>query len=142
MLIVVTVPILISMFVVLGAMGMFGVHFNLESIVIFSLTFAIAANNIFYFLTKLNGELIKGRSYIVVLESTYISTGKTIVLSTLVLLTGFSSLLFLNIGGVFNIWLLTFIGFICSLILSLTVLPILLFLFNQKSAITDNQKHN
>jgi predicted RND superfamily exporter protein len=73
------------------------------------------------------------------LRETYISTGKAIIITSIVLSGGFLTLTFSSFLGTFYIGLLTGLTMVFAVITDLTLLPVLLYYFttNEKKKITN-----
>jgi predicted RND superfamily exporter protein len=115
-----------------AAMGILKINLKADTSVIFAIAFGIAVDDTIHFLSSVRMELNKGLSLPYAVKRTYLSTGKAIVITALVLLTGFLTLLSSRFGGAFYIGLLISICLSCAVILDLTILPILLLLFYKR----------
>jgi predicted RND superfamily exporter protein len=71
-------------------------------------------------------ELSKGRTWLYALKRTFIDTGKAIILTTLVLVSGFSVLIFSQFGVTYYSGLLISMSLVFALAADLLLLPILL----------------
>ncbi len=142
MVFIVLIPNLIPLLIMGAAMGILGINLKADTSVIFAIAFGIAVDDTIHFLSSVRIELDKGRSLPYAIKRTYLSTGKAIIITTLVLLTGFLTLLTSSFGGAFYIGLLISICLSFAMLLDLTMLPVLLLLFykkkgNQASVKTD-----
>jgi predicted RND superfamily exporter protein len=122
-----------------AAMGLLGINLKADTSVIFAIAFGIAVDDTIHFISRLRLELSKGSSLPYAVKRTYLSTGKAIIITTLVLLSGFTTLLSSSFGGTFYIGLLISICLLMALIMELTVTPLLLLLFF-KHAVPSNKK--
>lgn len=120
------VPNLIPLVFIAGIMGFFGIEFKLTTAIIFTIAFGICVDDTIHFLSKFNLELKKGKSLIYALKNTYVSTGKAIILTSLILCSGFLMLIFSDFNGTFYTGLLITISLFFAVIADLTILPILL----------------
>ena len=93
---------------------------------IFTIAFGIAVDDTIHFLGKFKHELLKGKDKIYALKRTYLTTGKAMILTTLILCSGFLLLIFSSFLGTFYLGLLLCITLFVALIADLTILPILL----------------
>ena len=130
--IIVMIPNVIPLIVMGGVMGYMGVNLKSDTSVIFAIAFAIAVDDTIHFLSRIKLELSRGLSMPYAVKRTYLSTGKAIVITALVLITGFGTLLSSSFGGAFYIGLLISICLAIAVIMDLTVLPILLLIFSKK----------
>lgn len=128
-LIISILPNLIPLVLVAGIMGYFGIALKTSTAIIFTIAFGIAVDDTIHFLGKFKTELNKGRSKIYALKRSYITTGKAMILTTLILCAGFLLLLLSSFLGTFYMGLLLCLTLFFALILDLTLLPVLLLLF-------------
>src|SRR5678809_22194 len=76
----------------------------------------IAVDDTIHFMSRLRFELLKGLSLPYAVKRTYISTGKAIIITGMVLLSGFMTLLSSSFGGTFYVGLLISLCLFLSLI--------------------------
>jgi predicted RND superfamily exporter protein len=126
------IPNILPILLIAGIMGFLGINLKLSTAIIFTIAFGIVVDDSIHFLSKLNLELNKGHSYFIALRRTYLSGGKAITLTTLILAGGFFALMFSSFSGVHYIGLLIFITLIIALILDLTLLPALISLLRYR----------
>jgi predicted RND superfamily exporter protein len=74
-------------------------------------------------------ELNKGKNVLYALKRTYLSTGRAIVLTTLILCSGFLLLMFSDFLGTYYIGLLISLTLFFALAADMIVLPVLIILF-------------
>jgi predicted RND superfamily exporter protein len=120
------IPNVIPLAIIGGLMGFMGTTINMSTSIIFTIAFGIAVDDTIHFLSKFKIETTKGKSLIYSLKRTYISTGKAIILTTLILCGGFISLVFSDFKSTFLIG--TYVGLILfiAVITDLLLLPVLL----------------
>lgn len=120
------IPNVIPLAFIGGLMGFLGTSINMSSSIIFTIAFGIAVDDTIHFLSKFRIEQHKGKSLIYSLKRTYLSTGKAIVLTTLILCGGFVSLIFSDFKSTFLIG--SYVGLILfvAVITDLLLLPVLL----------------
>ena len=129
MVLITLLPNIIPLLMVAGIMGAMGVTLKLTTSVIFTVAFGIAVDDTIHFISKLRLELAKGKSTLYAIKRTYFSTGKAIVITTLILISGFMTLLMSAFGGTFYIGLYVGLTLLFALIVDLTLLPVLVLLF-------------
>ena len=129
MILITLIPNIIPLLLVAGIMGLFGITLKLTTSVIFTVAFGIAVDDTIHFISKLRMELAKGKSKIYAIKRTYFSTGKAIIITTLILISGFLTLLLSAFGGTYYIGLFVGLTLVFALIIDLTLLPILVLLF-------------
>jgi predicted RND superfamily exporter protein len=123
------IPNLIPLLVLSGIMGLVGIDLKISTAIIFTIAFGIAVDDTIHFLGKFKFELQKGKSKLYALKRTYITTGKAMILTTLILCCGFAMLIFSSFMGTFIMGLMITVTLLSALILDLTVLPILILIF-------------
>ena len=108
-------PILLSWLIVLGAMAMFGVRFNLINIIISTFIFGIGVD---YSIFIMNG-LISGKT-----SSNVLAYHKTaIFFSAFILIVTVASMLFANHPAIKSVGFATLVGMISAVVLSYVVQP-------------------
>lgn len=118
----------IPLLVVAGIMGFFGIELKTSTAIIFTISFGIAVDDTIHFLGKFKYELMKGRTKLYALKRSYLTTGKAMILTTLILCAGFLLLIFSSFLGTFYLGVLLCITLFVALIADITLLPILLLL--------------
>lgn len=128
MILIALVVNIIPLVLVAGIMGALGITLKLTTSVIFTVAFGIAVDDTIHFISKLRIELAKGKSKLYAIKRSYFSTGKAIVITTLILVGGFMTLLLSSFGGTFYIGLFVGLTLLFALIVDLTLLPILILM--------------
>lgn len=126
-------PNVLPLVVIAAVMGFFGIHLKVSTSIIFTIAFGIAVDDTIHFLSKYRVQLSKGRSWQYALKRTYISTGKAIVVTTLILCAGFVTLIFSEFLGTFYIGLLISLTLLFAVIADLILLPVLIVLIQPKA---------
>ena len=129
---IILIPNVIPLFIMGAMMGLLNINLKADTSVIFAIAFGIAVDDTIHFLSRLRLEMSKGLSLQYAVKRTYLSTGKAIIVTTLVLLSGFLTLLSSSFGGAFYIGLLISLCLFSALLMELTITPILLLLFYKK----------
>ncbi len=129
MILITLIPNVIPLLLVAGIMGALGITLKLSSSVIFTVAFGIAVDDTIHFISKLKMELAKGKSKLYAIKRTYFSTGKAIIITTLILISGFLTLLWSSFGGTYYIGLFVGLTLLFALIIDLTLLPVFILLF-------------
>jgi predicted RND superfamily exporter protein len=120
------IPNVIPLIIIAGIMGFFGIQFKVTTAIIFTIAFGICVDDTIHFLSKFNHEMRKGKGKLYALKRTYLATGKAIILTSLILCSGFLMLIFSNFSGTFYTGVLITIALLFAVIADLTILPILL----------------
>jgi predicted RND superfamily exporter protein len=112
-----------------AVMGALGIYLKADTAIIFAVSFGIAVDDSIHFINRFRLERHKGRDIKAAVRATFLSTGKAMTITTIILLAGFTALMFSNFGGAFYIGLLVSLCLVFALIVDLTLLPALLQLF-------------
>lgn len=123
------IPNVIPLLMIGAIMGYFGIDLKLSTSIVFTIAFGIAVDDTIHFLSKYRIELKKGSSKMLALKHTFESTGKAIVLTTIVLSGGFLTLCVSDYLGSFYIGFLVSLTLLFALLSDLILLPVLLILF-------------
>jgi uncharacterized protein len=118
----------LPLFIISGLMLMMGFDIKTSTALIFTLAFGIAVDDTIHMLSKLKIELKKGSSVIVALRRSYLSTGKAIIVTSLILCGGFLTLILSDFTSVYTMGLLISITLFIAVILDLTLLPVLILM--------------
>lgn len=129
MLIISIIPNIIPLIMVAGIMGYTGINLKTSTAIIFTIAFGIAVDDTIHLLGKFKFELMKGRGKIYALKRSYLTTGKAMILTTLILCSGFLLLMISSFLGTFYMGMLLSLTLLFALVLDLTLLPVLLLLF-------------
>ncbi|MEX2597872.1 MAG: MMPL family transporter [Salibacteraceae bacterium] len=128
------VPNIIPLLTVAGVMGFFGIDLKVATSVIFGIAFGIAVDDSIHYLSKFRLEKGKNRSDIWALRRTSISTGKAILLTSLILCAGFATLIASDFTSTFYVGLLVSITLFTAVLADLFLLPALIYLFKKRGA--------
>lgn len=129
MVIISIIPNIIPLIIIAGIMGFFEINLKITTAMVFTISFGIAVDDTIHFLSKFKLEINKGKSVLYALKRTYISTGKAILLTSLILISGFLLLLMSNFLGTFYLGLMICITLVVAILADFYVLPILLIYF-------------
>ena len=112
-------PMFVSWYVVLGAMAIFGIKFNLINIIISSFIFGVGVDYSIFIM----GGLIAGSNN----KGLLLHHKTAVFLSAVVLIISISSMIFATHPAMSSIGVVTLIGMACTLMLTYTLQP---FVFN------------
>jgi hypothetical protein len=132
MAIITLIPNILPLLVIGGVMGALGFDLKVSTSIIFGIAFGIAVDDSIHYLSKYKLELNKGRSSIWALRRTSISTGKAIILTSIILSAGFITLATSDFTSTFYVGLLISITLLVAVIADLFVLPVLIYRFSKK----------
>ena len=137
MVVISVIPNIIPLVIIAGVMGFFGINLKITTAMVFTITFGIAVDDTIHFLSKFKIELNKGKSVIYALKRTYISTGKAIVLTSIILISGFLLLLMSDFLGTYYLGLMICITLFVAILADFYVLPLLLIYFYKAKSKSD-----
>jgi len=126
------IPNIFPLLVAGAAMGFLGIELKAVTSVIFAVSFGIAVDDTIHFLTRYQLERKKGQDIDKALRNTFLKSGKAMLLTTLILLTGFLSLIFSEFNGSFYIGLLVSITLFSALVADFFLIPQLLRLMTKE----------
>ncbi|MEX1001176.1 MAG: MMPL family transporter [Crocinitomicaceae bacterium] len=129
MVIIAMIPNLLPLLMLGAILGFVGIDLKVSTALVFTISFGIAVDDTIHFMSKFKLELNKGKSVMYALKRTYLSTGRAITLTTLILIGGFLMLLFSDFLGTFYIGFLISCALLFALIADLFFLPVLIVLF-------------
>lgn len=135
--IIALIPNIIPLLLLGGLMGLFNINLNMSISIIFTIAFGIAVDDTIHFLSKLKLELSKGKSLMYAIKRTFIATGKAITVTSIILSSGFLTLIFSSFNGTFYIGLFISLTLLFAVFADLLLIPILLIYFfkpNKKNA--------
>ncbi len=132
MVLITFLPNVVPLLVIGGFMGWTGIDLKVSTSIIFTIAFGIAVDDTIHYVSKLKMELDKGRSMLYALKRASISTGKAIVLTSLILVSGFFALIFSDFTSTYYIGLLVSITLLFAVLADLFLLPVLIVLFYRK----------
>jgi len=123
------IPNVLPLLLVGGIMGAFGIDIKVSTAIIFTIAFGIAVDDTIHMLGKLRIELRKGRTLRYAVKRSVLSTGKALVVTSVMLLSGFISLVFSDFASVFYMGLLVSLTLVIALVADLVLLPLLVLRF-------------
>ena len=126
MTVVVLIPNLLPILVVAGVMGLAGVHMKVSTSIIFTIAFGIAVDDTIHFMSKLKLSLGHEPNLFKAVRRTYLLAGRAVVVTSLILVGGFCTLLFSSFDGTFYVGLLIGLTLLFGVVAELTLLPLLI----------------
>lgn len=133
MIVLTIIPNLIPLFIVGGIMGLAGIPLKVSTSIIFNIAFGIAVDDTIHFLARVRTLLSEGLSVNYAVKRTFLTTGKAMIVTSLILSGGFLMLIFSDFLGTFYIGLLISLTLFIALIAELIVTPIVVMYFYRKS---------
>ncbi|MFN4234525.1 MAG: efflux RND transporter permease subunit [Bacteroidia bacterium] len=135
MVLIALIPNLIPLVFIAGIIGFAGIYLKISTGIIFTIAFGIAVDDTIHFLSKLKLELDKGKSLVYAVKRTFLSTGKAIIITSIILCGGFLSLILSSFEGTFLVGLLISLTLLFAVIADLFLLPILIFAWYKRRRI-------
>ena len=106
-------------------MYLFGIDIKVSTAIIFTIAFGIAVDDTIHYLSRLKIELENGRPLQEAVKASYNSSGKAIIITSIILCSGFCALIFSSFASTFYLGLLVSIVLVLAVIIDLTLLPLL-----------------
>ncbi len=119
----------LPLLLIAGLMGYMDVDIKIPTAIIFIMSFGIAVDDSIHFLSKLKIELNKGKKIAEAVRNTYLTTGKAIVVTSLILSGGFLTLALSTFTSTFYIGFFTSLCLIFAVLADLILLPVLILRF-------------
>lgn len=119
------IPNLLPIIFIGGLMGLLGIELKSSTSIIFTIAFGIATDDTVHFLGRLKLELLKGKSLLYALKRTYLSTGKAVVVTSLILAAGFMTLMTSGFESTYLFGLLVSITILIAVLTDLLLFPLL-----------------
>jgi hypothetical protein len=126
------IPNILPLVVIAGFMGYFGVDIKPSSAVIFTIAFGIAVDDTIHYLARLKVELQRGYTLADALQITTQKTGRAIIITSMILVAGFGSLISSAFSSTMLMGILVCGTIITALIADLILLPALFYLTHPK----------
>jgi len=132
MMILTIVPNLFPLLVVAGIMGFMGIPLKVSTSIIFNIAFGIAVDDTIHFLARTRSLIAEGLSRQYAVKRAFLTTGKAMIVTSLILSGGFLSLVFSDFLGTFYIGLLISLTLFIALIAELLYTPLAVLMFYRK----------
>lgn len=129
MIIITLVPNILPIMLIGAFMGLADINLKVSTSIIFTIALGIAIDDTIHFISKLKLELLGGKSLYYAVKRTYLTTGKAIIITSCILMSGFCTLLFSTFDGTFYVGLLISLTLLFAVIADLFLLPILVVYF-------------
>ena len=105
------------------------IDLKLSTSLIFTLAFGIAVDDTIHLISKLKIELNKGKSLLYALKRSFLTTGKAMIVTSVILCSGFLTLIFSNFTSTYLMGLLVSITLFLALLADVILLPLLIIKF-------------
>jgi predicted RND superfamily exporter protein len=123
------IPNLIPLLILSGTMGYLGISMKMSTAILFTVAFGIAVDDTVHFLSKLRMEKRNEKSLLYAIKRTYLTTGKAMIIMTMLLCVGFcvlalSSFQALKVVGTMISFTLFF-----AMVNEMILMPVLIMMF-------------
>jgi hypothetical protein len=125
MMIIAIIPNLLPILIIGGIMGFTGIEMKSATSIIFSIAFGIATDDTIHFLARLKLEIAQGKSVMYCVKRSFLSTGKAVVVTSLILCGGFLSLIGSGFESTYYFGLLVSITLLVAVVTDLLLFPLL-----------------
>ncbi len=119
------VPNIIPLIFIGGVMALMDIDIKVSTAIIFTIAFGICVDDTIHMLGKLRIELKKGKSLPYAMKRAYFSAGKALLVTSVMLFSGFISLVFSDLASVYYMGLLVSLTLLMALVADLILLPVL-----------------
>ncbi len=116
-------PNIIPLVFTMGFMGLFGITLRLSTVVIFAICLGMAVDDTIHYLTRFREELGRTGDYVVSMYNTLRTSGRAIVLTTVIMIAGFMVFMSSGFKATQDFGLLSSVALTSSLLGSLVFLP-------------------
>lgn len=123
MVVISLIPNMLPLLMIAGIMGWSDIDLKLSTSIIFTIAFGIAVDDTIHFISKLRIELAKGKALKEAVESSFLSAGKAIIITSIILCGGFMTLSLSSFLGTFYIGVLISTTLLLAVVSDLFVLP-------------------
>lgn len=127
-----TIPIIATILILLGFMGVFGIPLDIATVLVGSIALGIGIDYSIHVITGFHAHLNSHGNADKAIEDTINAKGKAIITNVVSVAAGFLILMFAQMLPIRNFGLLIAISMIGSGLAALTLLPVILILANRK----------
>ena len=129
MIILAMIPNLIPLMVTAGLMGFMGITLTASTAIIFVVVFGIAVDDTLHFMSHYKMEIDRGVPKRKAITDTMLGTGKAMILTSVILLSGFLVLTTSSFGGTYNMGIFSLATIIFAVFTDLLLAPFMLYYF-------------
>lgn len=126
------IPNLIPLIIVAGVMGLFNIDIKPSTAVIFTIALGIAVDDSIHYLARLRIETQRRNALFPALSATTIRTGRAIIITSMILIAGFGTLITSSFTSTAMMGILVCTTIFSAVISDLFVLPSLFYWLNPK----------
>ena len=121
------IPNIIPLIMVAGILGWLGISLKMTTSIIFTIAFGIAVDDTIHMMSYYLKNKEKDTN--MKMQKTFAHAGSAMLITTIIMSSGFSLYLFSNFGATFYLGLFISLSLVLALIIDLTILPLLLLRF-------------
>ena len=125
------IPNILPLLLVAAVMGYFGIDLNISTSIYFTIAFGIAVDDTIHFMSKLRLEMLKNKPFLFAIRRTFLSTGKAIIVTSIILCSGFIALVFSSFASTYYIGLLVSLTLLFAVVADIILLPAILISFRR-----------
>lgn len=126
------IPNLVPIFILFGLMGIFQIDLNISTAIIFTVAFGIAVDDSIHLIARYYLERQILKQPIWALKKSFTGTGKSIIVTSIVIISGFSLFMTSGLSSSFYLGFFISITAVIALILDLTILPLIILSFSKR----------
>lgn len=120
------IPNLFPLILLAGFMGATGIYLKADTAILFSIVFGLSVDYTIHFLNKFKTERSKSNNLDEALRVSFVLIAKPLTINTLILLSGFLSLLISDFKGSYTMGLLLSLSMVLAWLCNLILFPILI----------------
>ncbi len=120
------IPNVLPLLITLGFMGWVGIPLRTSTVLIFSISLGVAANDTIHFLVRYRRELFRTGDREQAIRDTMMSTGRAIIFTSVLLVFGFATMMTTRFVGIFQMGILGSVTLFAALLGDLLILPVAL----------------
>lgn len=132
MVLVALIPNLVPLVFIAGVMGFAGIDLKVSTAIIFTISFGIAEDDTIHMLAALRQHLREGRHPLYALKRTYLATGKAVTVTSLMLLSGFVTLISSDFASIRYMGILITLTLGFAFVAELLLLPALVVMLTKR----------
>ncbi len=135
------IPNIFPVFFTMGFLGLAGYYLDIITISYAAVIIGVAVDDTIHFFTRCRQEFERLGNYQAALQATYLSVGRPLAQTTVVLVAGNAMLMFSSLLGFFKLGMLFGVAFTAALIADLLFAPALIYLLKPLGEETNTEKN-
>ncbi len=133
------IPNIIPLLLIAGILGWAGIALKMTTSIIFTIAFGIAVDDTIHMMSYFLKQKESDRK--VALKNTFHHAGSAMLITSIIVIAGFSLFLFSDFGATYYLGLFVCLSLLIALIIDLTILPLLLLLIHVKKRRPNSRYH-